>query len=486
MMASDGRCKTFDAGADGYVRGEGCGIVILKRLSYALRDGDHIYALLRGSAVNQDGRTAGITVPNGLAQQAVIRQALVQAGIGANQLSYIETHGTATALGDPIEVQAVAEVLGQAGSWDHPCVLGSVKANIGHLETAAGMASLIKVLLCLKYGQIPGQLHFEELNPHISLDGTPLVIPSSRRPWPAGEHPRFAGVSSFGFGGTNAHLVVEEAPRRKPTRNAIERPLHMLTLSTKSASALKEYARRFEDHLATHPAESLADVCFSANVGRSHFAHRLAATADSPTQLREQLAAFIAGRETSGLHSKYLQSRNQPKVAFLFTGQGSQYPGMGRELYNTQPTFRQILDRCAEILKPYLEQPLLAVLFPEPGVSSPLDETAYTQPALFALEYALAELWRSWGIKPDAVLGHSVGEYVAACVAGVFSPEDTLKLIAERGQLMQSLPRDGEMAVVFASEARVAEDLSLFLDNVSISGVNGPENTVISGARESV
>jgi phthiocerol/phenolphthiocerol synthesis type-I polyketide synthase C len=486
MMAADGRCKPFDARADGYVRGEGCGIVILKRLSDALREGDHIYALLRGSAVNQDGRTAGITVPNGLAQQAVMRQALIEAGVAADQLSYIETHGTGTALGDPIEVQAIAEVIGEAGSEDQRCVLGSVKANIGHLETAAGVAGLIKVLLCLKYGEIPAQIHFEKLNPHISLEKTPLVIPSRRQPWPPGEQPRFAGVSSFGFGGTNAHLVLEEAPRRKPISNEIERPLHVLALSAKSAFALRGIAGRFERHLATHTAESLADVCFSANAGRTHFALRLAAIAGSPAQLREQLAAFIAGREASGLQSKHVQSKNAPKVAFLFTGQGSQYPGMGRQLYETQPTFRKTLDRCAEILRPYLEESLLSVLFPEPGVSSPLDETAYTQPALFALEYALAELWRSWGVEPDVVLGHSVGEYVAACVAGVFSPEDALKLIAERGRLMQALPRKGEMAVVFANEALVAEALTPFRETVSIAGINGPENTVISGARESV
>ena len=486
MMAADGRCKTFDARADGYVRGEGCGIVVLKRLSAALRDGDHIYALVRGSAVNQDGRTAGITAPNGLAQQAVIRQALVWAGIEADQLSYIETHGTGTALGDPIEVQAIAAVLGEARSGDQSCVLGSVKANIGHLEAAAGVASLIKVLLCLKYGEIAAQPNFEKLNPHISLENTPLAIASERRPWPAGEQSRYAGVSSFGFGGTNAHMVLEEAPRGKTGHNEIERPLHVLALSAKSASTLKELASRFEYHLAAHPTEPLADVCFSANAGRSHFAHRLAVTSDSPARLREQLAAFIAGGQATRLQSRNLQSKNSPKVAFLFTGQGSQYSGMGRQLYHTQPAFRKTLDQCAEILHPYLEQPLQAVLFPEPGVVSPLDETAYAQPALFALEYALAELWRSWGIEPDVVLGHSVGEYVAACVAGVFSPEDALKLIAERGHLMQALPHNGAMAAVFANETRVAEAIAPFLDHVSIAGINGPENTVISGARESV
>src|ERR1700694_4295191 len=289
MMAADGRCKTFDSRADGYVRGEGCGIIVLKRLSAALRDGDHIYALVPGSAVNQDGRTAGITVPNGLAQQAVMSQALTRAGITADRLSYIETHGTGTALGDPIEVQAIAEVIGEATSPDQQCVLGSVKANIGHLETAAGMAGLIKALLCLKHGEIPGQIHFEKLNPHISLEKTPLVISSKRQPWPAREHPRYAGINSFGFGGTNAHIILQEAPPSGPIHNNLERPSHMLALSAKSSPALKEPAHRFEQHFATHSAESLADICFSANVGRSHFSHRLAASADSAGRLGAQL-----------------------------------------------------------------------------------------------------------------------------------------------------------------------------------------------------
>ena len=486
MMASDGRSKTFDARADGYVRGEGCGVVVLKRFSDAIKDGDSIYALLRGSAVNQDGRTAGITAPNGLSQQAVIHKALLSAGIAAGQLSYIETHGTGTALGDPIEVKAIAEVMGEAHSGDERCVLASVKANIGHLEAAAGMAGLIKVLLCLKHGEIPAQPHFEKLNPLISLENTPLVIPSEPQPWPKREQPRFAGVSSFGFGGTNAYLVVQEAPQRRSTANEIERPLHLLTLSAKSASALKELASRFEHHLAAHPDEPLADVSFSANTGRSHFAHRLAVTVDSTSQLRQQLVAFIAAERAPRLQSRQLQSQHAPKVAFLFTGQGSQYSDMGSQLYRTQPTFRKILDQCAEILRPYLELPLLSVLFPQPGAPSPLDETAFAQPALFALEYALAELWRSWGIEPDVVLGHSVGEYVAACVAGVFSPEDALTLIAGRGQLMQALPRNGEMAAVFADEARVSKFLAPFLEQISIAGVNGPENTVISGERQAI
>jgi glutamate-1-semialdehyde-2,1-aminomutase len=513
MMATDGRCKTFSADADGYVRGEGCGVVLLKRLSDALQDGDNILAVIKGSAINQDGRSNGLTAPNGPSQQAVIRQALENAGVAPAQISYVETHGTGTSLGDPIEVDSLKAVLTSDRSPNEPCVLGSVKTNIGHLEAAAGIASLIKVVLCLQHGEIPPQLHLNQLNPYISLEDTSFSIPKERYPWLVGAKRRFAGVSSFGFGGTNAHVVVEEPPVPTKTAIDVERPLHLLTLSAKSENSLKLLAQRYQAFLETNPQALITDVCFTANTGRSHFAHRLAIVSESTVQLQELLGAFVNGKQTFGLVSGQVPSRNRPKIAFLFTGQGSQYVGMGRQLYETQPTFRQALERCDQLLGSYLDQSLLSLLYSASDATDLLHETAYTQPALFALEYALAELWRSWGIVPDVVMGHSLGEYVAACVAGVFSLEEGLLLVVERSRLMQSLPHDGSMAVVFASEERVRAALSSYktrvvmgeedesdtfaLDQtqvaiasgdaiVSIAAVNGPENIVISGAREAV
>lgn len=486
MMAADGRCKTFDAAADGYVRGEGCGVVVLKRLSDAARDGNRILALVRGSAINQDGHSSGLTAPNGLAQQAVIRQALRQAGVQPAQIGYVEAHGTGTPLGDPIELEALQAVLAPGRSPDQPCVVGSVKTNIGHLEAAAGLAGLIKVVLSLRHGEIPPVLHFKALNPHLSLTGSNFLIPTRCLPWPSGNRPRLAGVSSFGFGGTNAHVVIEEAPALNRAASKFERPLHLFTLSARSEGGLREQARRYEAFLAAHPEAPLADVCFTANTGRTHFTHRRAVLADSLDQLRERLAGGETGSGAEDLGAASVSGRSQPKVAFLFTGQGSQYVGMGRRLYETQPTFRETLDRCDHLLRLHMEQPLLSVLYPEPGTDSPLDQTAYTQPALFALEYALAELWRSWGIQPDAVMGHSVGEYVAACLAGVFSLEDGLNLIAHRGRLMQALPREGAMATVSATEELVTAALRPYQRDVSIAAVNGLDQIVISGRRQSL
>jgi acyl transferase domain-containing protein/acyl carrier protein len=484
MLAADGHCKTFDASADGYARGEGCGVLVLKRLSDAIADGDNILALIRGSAVNQDGRSGGLTVPNGPAQQAVIRTALANAGVKPGQVSYVEAHGTGTSLGDPIELRALAAVLGQGRSQDQSLLVGSVKTNMGHLEAAAGVAGLIKLVLALQHKEIPPHLHLKNPNPHIPWAELPIKITTELTPWTPVNGTRIAGLSSFGFSGTNAHIVVEEAPARQNQSVKQERPLHLLSLSAKTEEALQELAKRFASLLKENPNLNLADVCFSANTGRSVFAHRLALVAES-AQACEQLAAYSAGKNPSGVLTGQLQDTHRPKVVFLFTGQGSQYVGMGRQLYETQPTFRQALDRCDAILRPYLQQPLLSVLYPADG-SDLINQTAYTQPALFALEYALYELWRSWGITPDAVMGHSVGEYVAACVAGVFSLEDGLKLIAYRAQLMQALPSGGEMAAVFATEAIVRSLADYDGQKVAIAALNGPQNVVISGESHSV
>lgn len=500
MMAADGRCKTFDAAADGYVRGEGCGVVVLKRLSDAAADGDNILAVVRGAAINHDGRSGGLTAPNGPAQEAVIREALANSGIAPHEVSYVEAHGTGTSLGDPIEVRALGAALSEGRTG--PLMIGSVKTNVGHLEAAAGIAGLIKVVLALQHKEIPPHLHFQEPNPFIPWNELPVTIPTRHTPWPRNNDKRIAGVSAFGFSGTNAHVVLEEAPiveRTTPDANA-ERPLHLLTLSARSEMALKTLSRRFANRLDSQP---LADVCFTANAGRSHFAHRLAVAAGSGPQAREKLTAFAEDRESLGVMSGHMPQPTPPEVVFLFTGQGAQYVGMGRQLYETQPVFRKVLDKCDELLRPYLNLSLSSLLYPEvrakhsggdsnerqafaSNASPLLDETMYTQPALFAIQYALAELWKSWGIAPSAVLGHSAGEIVAACVAGVFSLEDGLKLSAERGRLMQTKSLAGEMVAVFADEARVAEAVAPYSDKVSIAAINGPTNTVISGAPEAV
>ena len=514
MMAADGRCKTFDARADGYVRGEGVGIVLLKRHEDAIRDGDRILALIKGSAVNQDGRTNGLTAPNGRAQQAVIRQALADAGVKPAEISYLEAHGTGTELGDPIEMNALKAVL-LDGRTDEPCQIGSVKSNIGHLEAAAGIAGLIKVVLSLQHTHIPPHLHLKDLNPHISLDNTPFSIPTTLTSWEKKASPlvlgrnegglRLAGVSSFGFGGTNAHLIVQEAPTAAITPSTLQRPQQILTLAAKSETALQQLAQRYHAYLAEE--HSFADVCFTANTARMHFRHRLAIIASSSDEAREKLSPFSSlppqgwGGLRGGRQQKQIgiltghAPRTVPKTAFLFTGQGAQYVGMGQQLYQIEPLFRDILDRCAQILHPYLDKPLLEVLYLAP---SAIHQTIYTQPALFALEYALAKLWQAWGIKPDIVMGHSVGEYVAACVAGAFTLEEGLSLIAERARLMQNLPPSigeergasaaGTMVAVLASEEEVAAAICSHSNAtiVTIAAVNGPQNVVISGEAQAI
>jgi myxalamid-type polyketide synthase MxaB len=490
MLSAEGCCKTFDAVADGYVRGEGCGIVILKRLRDALRDEDNILAVIRGSAINQDGPSSGLTVPNGPSQQAVIRKALEDAGSRPSEIDYVEAHGTGTSLGDPIEVGALGAVFGKEHSREQPLLIGSVKTNIGHLEAAAGIAGLIKVVLSLQQERIPPHLHFHQPNPHINWNELPLIVAAEGCPWFRGERKRLAGLSSFGFSGTNAHLVLAEAPIQSKRETPYEHPLHLLTLSAKTPKALEELASRYQHHLEAHPELAIADICFTANTGRSHFNHRLAAIASDRQELATQLGQVTAGEEVPGLFlGQISSSTSTPKVAFLFTGQGSQYVSMGRQLYETQPVFRQALDQCNQILRSYLEEPLLSVLYPQDageGNSSLLDQTSYTQPALFALEYALYEVWKSWGVEPKVVMGHSVGEYVAACVAGVFSLEDGLRLIAYRGKLMQQLPHNGKMGSVLADEATVRKAIAPYEGEVAIAAFNGPKSLVISGQKDKV
>ncbi|WAN70236.1 type I polyketide synthase [Moorena producens JHB] len=495
MLSPDGRCKTFDATADGFVRSEGCGMVVLKRLSDAVAHGDNILAVIRGTAINQDGDTSGLTVPNGPSQQAVIRQALENGGVDPASISYIEAHGTGTSLGDPIEVGAIGTVFGKTHSQEQPVIIGSAKTNIGHLEGAAGIAGLMKVVLQLQNHKIAPSLHFNQPNPYIDWDQLPVQVAIKLTSWPTNGKSRIAGVSSFGFSGTNAHIVLEEAPSHQvksqkfkvESQNVVERPVHIFTMSAKTEKALADLVNSYQSYLeAERNHKDLGDICYTANIGRAEFNHRLALITSEHEQqeLIEKLKQYKQGENVPGICSGQITSQTKTKIAFLFTGQGSQYLQMGRQLYQTQPTFQKIIDQCSEILGKYLEFSLLDVLYPaqvKDETSTLIDQTAYTQPAIFSLGYALAKLWESWGIKANVVMGHSVGEYVAACVAGVFSLEDGLKLIAMRGQLMQQLPSGGQMVSVMASESQVIEAIEEYSSQVTIAGINASESIVISG-----
>jgi amino acid adenylation domain-containing protein len=490
MMAGDGRCKTFDARADGYVRSEGAGMILLKRLPDAIRAGDPIWAVLAGTAINQDGRSNGLTAPNGLAQQAVIRQALHNAGVTPAQISYIETHGTGTALGDPIEVNALKALLSEGRHNEQPCWLGAVKANIGHLEAAAGIAGLIKTVLCLYHQQIPRQLHLTALNPHIDLTGSPFAIPQQTQPWPTGAEPRFAGVSAFGFGGANAHVIVTEAPQLDLPVYRSARSHGLFTLAAKDHAALRTLAERYAATLAADPRLPLEALTVSANRGRAHFPQRLALVVKENRQLYDALTAFATGESTDEIVASP-ETPTRPRLAFLFTGQGVQLLNAGRQLYATETVFHNTLHQCDAILQPLINCSLIPLLYPpdetdEERATARLADTIYAQPALFALEYALAQLWLAWGIKPDFVLGHSLGELVAACVAGAFTLEEGLWLATMRGRLMGSLPANGAMAAIFAPAATVTPYLAPWQTQVALAAMNGRAKSVIAGERSAV
>lgn len=511
MLSPDGVCRPFDARANGYVRGEGVGVVLLKRLPDAVAAGDRILAVVRGSAVNQDGRTSGIAAPNGRSQEAVIRAALAVAGLSPDDISYVEAHGTGTPLGDPIELDALCRVFATTAANPTPCLVSSVKANIGHLETAAGIASLIKVVLMMQHRQCPPQAEFQQLNPHISLCGHRLQISPTLAAWKA-TTPRRAGVSSFGFGGTNAHVILEEvdavtvAGRSPGTASTIgaagsvdssnaadgfdaddfnradlagdrER---LLAISAKSEAALRRIAGNLADYLQQHPGTELSDFCHAVNHGRNHFAYRATLTACDTAQAIQALQKLAQPTAAATAHHGY----ESPKIAFLFTGQGGQYPGMGRTLMQQQPLFAHYLRHCDQIASDLLGESLLSAMDASADPQR-LAQTRLTQPALFALEYSLALLWRSWGIEPVAMLGHSVGEFVAATLAGVMSLEDGMRLICRRAQLMHRCPGQGAMAAVAAPADTVRRWLADF-PTVVLAAFNGPNNTVVSGDAQAV
>lgn len=484
ILTTDSHCKVFDVSADGYVRAEGCGIVVLKRLSNAIADRDNILAVIRGSSVNQDGASYSFPAPNGESQQALLRRVLAQTKVNPADVSYFEAHGTGTAVGDATELNTVEQVFGASHSQESPILVGSCKANIGHPEPASGVASLIKLVLSLQNQEIVPQINIKKINPCLDWEKTSVKIPTQLTPWTSSQR-RIAALNCFGISGTNSCMLVEEAPELESVNCEWERPEHILVLSAKTSIALKQLAELYRQHLAKHPEQVLTDICFTANTGRLHLNHRLSMVGASVEEIEGKLAAFHRGEEEVGLTSGEINTE-PAKIAFLFTGQGSQYLEMGRQLYETQPIFRKVLEQCNEILQPYLEKSLLEVIYPQPGENSPLDETAYTQPCLFVLEYALYCLWLSWGITPAAVMGHSVGEYVAACIAGVFSLEDALKLIVARGKLMQQLPKGGTMVALMASQEQVTAVIGEYAGKVVIAAINSPESTVISGDEQAV
>ncbi len=481
VMASDGRCKTFDAAADGFVRSEGCGVVVLERLSDAIAAGDPVIAVIRGSAVNQDGRSSAMSAPNGLAQQDVVRGALARASVPASQIGCIEAHGTGTALGDPIEVESLGAVFA-TGDGDQPVVLTAVKPNLGHLEAAAGMAGLIKVVLCLEHEEIPPVLHFRTLNPHISLEGTRLVVPTEPYPWPAGADRRYAGVSSFGFGGTNAHVIVEEPPTL-PLAAPVDGPV-AIPLSARTPTALGQAAARLADHLDGRDDIDLAAVAYTAAVRRNHHEDRLVVVAGSRADVVDRLRVFAGGRRV-GLATGRADTNARHKVAFVCSGQGSQWWGMARGLMASSALFREVVERCDALLGRHVDWSLVDQLC-VPEEESRLDETSYAQPAIFAVQVALAEVWRRWGVEPDVVIGHSVGEVAAAHLSGVLTLEDAMRLVVHRSAVMEPARGRGMMASVYRAEDDLAAELARWGGRVSVAAVNAPNATVVSGDVDAV
>ncbi|MEW5928253.1 MAG: amino acid adenylation domain-containing protein, partial [Gemmatimonadota bacterium] len=500
VFSPDGRCRAFDARAGGTVSGNGAGVVVLRRLKDALADGDAVLAVIRGSAVTNDGRyKAGFPAPGREGQARAIGDALARAGISPDTVGYVEAHGSGTEVGDPVEIAALTQAFREGTDRTGFCAVGSVKTSIGHLDTAAGIAGLIKAVLALRHGEIPPSLHFSEPNPRIGFAGSPFVVADALRPWNREGHPRRAGVSSFGLGGTNAHVVLEEAPARASVPSA--RPWQLVVLSARTPTALEAATDRLAAHLRAHPEQDLADVAFTLQAGRRAWEHRRVLVCRGG----EDAAAALEGRDPRRLLTSDSPDASRP-VAFLFPGLGDQYAGMAAGLYATEPVFRETVDRCAEILRPRLGTDLRDVLYPGGAADSPdgagatdlrrmlgrqgdsadadsaLARTALAHPAVFVTGYALARLWMARGVVPDALAGHSLGEYVAATVAGVFSEEDALALVAERARLVEELPEGAMLAVPLGA----ADVEPLLRDGLALAASNAPGLSTVSGLTEAV
>lgn len=482
ILSPDGHCRAFDARANGTVVGQGVGVVVLKRLSEAMADGDTIYAVIRGSALNNDGSgKIGFTAPSVDSQAEVISLALAVSGISPETISYIEAHGTGTRLGDPVEVAALTQAFRASTSKKNFCALGSVKTNIGHADAAAGVAGLIKTILMLRHKKIPPSLHFQSPNPEIDFAGSPFFVPDRLLDWisPSG-FPRRAGVSSLGIGGTNVHVVLEEAPEPKTTTNP--RPFQLLVLSARSPSALETAQKNLARHLENHPHENLANVAYTLSIGRKSFPCRRSVVAAD----REGAALMLAKDGGSSGCPNAREVTTAPRIVFMFPGQGAQYPGMGEDLYQAEALFRETVDTCCQILDSKLGLDLKKAIMPESAAlqeeTARLNQTALAQPALFVVEYALAQLWMSWGVAPVALVGHSIGEYVAACLSGVFDLETALSLVAARGRLMQEMP-PGSMLAVQAEEEQVRQWCG---DRLELAAVNAPDLCVVSGDSEAI
>ncbi len=490
MLAPDGHCKTFAAEANGYVRGEGAGIVVLKSLSKALQDGDPIYALIPGSAVNQDGRSNGLTAPNGPAQEEVLLEAYKRAGISPSKIQYIEAHGTGTSLGDPIEAKALGKVLATERSPENPCLIGSVKTNIGHLEAAAGIAGIIKVALAMKHRQIPAGLHFDKPNPYIPFEELPLRVQTELGPWPDMSSSLLAGVSSFGFGGTNAHVVLESfqaaSLKKHSMTDYLPKVEQLLTISASSQEALCDLTRAYLEYLGGEGKSfSWNDICYTTGARRGHHDHRLALVASSREEAVDNLDKYLKGELPSNLQFGPKPSGASSKLVFVFSGQGPQWWAMGRELFQKEPVFRETIEECDVLFSQHADWSLVTELTAIESKSR-LDQTQFVQPALFAVQVALARLWMLWGIQPEGVVGHSMGEVAAAYIAGALSLSDAVRVIFHRSRLMQRTTGQGKTVAVELDGQEAKSLIARYENKVSIACYNGPTSLVLSGEPDSV